>query len=78
MYGKPPTVRVTFLTNIVTDKTAAYRKLELARTWSLLTFTKAKLHCLVLHWTQDIQNMTTSTGNACSGNTLVKQVMKRT
>jgi len=78
MYSKPPTMRVTFPTNIVTDKTRAYRKLELAGTSSLLTFTKAKLHCLVLHGTHDIQNMTTNTSNACSGNTLVKQVMKCT
>lgn len=78
MYSKPPIMRVTFLTNIVTDKTRAYRKLELAETWSLLTFTKAKLHCLVLHWTQDIQNMTTNTSSTCSDNTLVKKVMKCT
>jgi hypothetical protein len=75
MYSKPLTRRVTFLTNIVVDKTRAYKKLELAGTLYLLIFTKAKLHCLVLHWTQDIQNMTTNTGNACPGNTLIIQVM---
>lgn len=75
MHSKPPTRRVTFLTNIVIDKTRAYRKLELAGTLYLIIFTKAKLHCLVLHWTQDIHNMTTSTSNASSGNTLIIQVI---